>query len=76
VEIVDEGPEVSPDTLAEMFEPFFTTKASGLGMGLTICRSIVEAHGGTLKAIPNEDRGLTVRFVLPTSMGSPAQAVK
>ena len=65
VEVVDAGPEVPQEIFGEMFEPFFTTKKVGLGMGLPICRTIIEAHGGTLEATRNEGGGLTVRFVLP-----------
>ncbi len=65
VKIVDEGPPVKPAVLADMFTPFFTTKPEGLGMGLPICRTIIEAHGGKMAARANPDRGLTVEFTLP-----------
>jgi signal transduction histidine kinase len=62
-EISDHGVGVEfPD---KVFEPFFTTKASGMGMGLAICRSIIESHGGRLWAEKNEPRGATFIFTLP-----------
>ena len=69
VEVRDFGPGLPRETLARIFDPFFTTKATGMGMGLPICRSIVEAHGGTLSAVHNEKGcGLTVRFTLSLAM--------
>jgi two-component system, LuxR family, sensor kinase FixL len=69
VEVRDTGPGLPAEMLARMFDPFFTTKATGMGMGLAICRSIVEAHGGNLSAFPNkEGSGLTVRFTLRLAM--------
>ncbi|MCA9729927.1 MAG: PAS domain-containing sensor histidine kinase, partial [Candidatus Eisenbacteria bacterium] len=51
----------------DAFQPFFSTKEEGLGMGLTICRSIIEAHGGTITAESNPSGGTTFRFVVPAS---------
>jgi signal transduction histidine kinase len=62
-EISDRGPGIElPDNI---FEPFFTTKENGMGMGLAICRSIVESHGGRLWAEKNEPHGATFVFTLP-----------
>jgi C4-dicarboxylate-specific signal transduction histidine kinase len=74
VAVVDRGPPVSDEVLADMFEPFFTTRPSGLGMGLAICRTIIEAHGGELTARRNDDAGLTVAFRLPVQGGPADQA--
>jgi signal transduction histidine kinase len=65
VEVTDSGPGMDAETLAKVFEPFFTTKASGMGLGLAISRSIVEAHGGALTAISGQGRGTTFRIALP-----------
>jgi PAS domain S-box-containing protein len=61
----DRGPGLSSDRLDKIFEPFYTTKGEGLGMGLSICRSIVKAHGGQLWAENNQERGVTFYFTLP-----------
>ena len=53
-----------------MFQPLYTTKPAGLGMGLAIARTIVEAHGGRLSAVNNEGGGATVRFTLPVDTGA------
>jgi PAS domain S-box-containing protein len=61
----DSGVGLAPDLRDRVFDPFYTTKADGLGMGLAICRSIVEGHGGHLWAVEHEGPGLTVQFTLP-----------
>ncbi len=63
--VQDSGVGIAPDLRDRVFDPFYTTKADGLGMGLPICRSIVEAHGGHLWAVEHEGPGLTVQFTLP-----------
>ena len=67
VAVRDSGPGVDSGHLDRVFEPFYTTKASGVGMGLSICRSIIEAHGGRLWAEPNEPRGAVFQFTLPAA---------
>ena len=65
VGVRDTGPGLSPESLSRLFEPFYTTKPEGMGMGLSICRSIIEAHGGRLCAIPCEPRGALFQFTIP-----------
>jgi len=65
IEVQDTGPGLSPDTRSRLFEPFYTTKPNGMGMGLAICRSIIEGHGGRLWAEANEPRGAVFQFTLP-----------
>jgi C4-dicarboxylate-specific signal transduction histidine kinase len=65
VTVRDSGVGVPESELTRIFEPFVTTKSQGLGMGLAISRSIVEAHGGRIWATRNDDRGLTVHIQLP-----------
>ena len=61
----DSGPGLDPKSVDHLFDAFYTTKPQGLGMGLAICRSIIEAHGGRIWATANDGRGATFQFVLP-----------
>lgn len=65
ITVRDGGPRLDEATFARLFEPFYTTKPRGLGIGLALSRSIVEAHGGMLHATRNAERGLTLRCRLP-----------
>jgi signal transduction histidine kinase len=71
ITVGDSGPGLPAGDPERIFEAFYTTKASGLGMGLSICRSIVEAHGGRLWAKPNEPRGAVFCMTLPIRKKSP-----
>jgi PAS domain S-box-containing protein len=72
VAVKDSGPGLAPENLKHLFAPFYTTKPGGLGMGLSICRSIIEAHGGRLWATANLPRGAIFHFTVPTHPGSAA----
>jgi signal transduction histidine kinase len=65
VSVRDSGPGIDADRLEKVFAPFYTTKSSGMGMGLSICRSIIGAHGGRLWAEPNRPIGTMFKFTLP-----------
>jgi signal transduction histidine kinase len=65
VAVRDSGPGIDPAHLDRIFDAFYTTKSSGTGMGLSICRSIIHAHGGKLWAGANEPRGAVFQFTLP-----------
>jgi PAS domain S-box-containing protein len=66
VAVRDSGPGIDPHHLERVFEAFYTTKSKGMGMGLSICRSIIEAHGGRLWAEANEPRGAVFQFTVPS----------
>ena len=65
VAVEDSGPGLQPESLDRLFDAFYTTKPSGMGMGLSICRSIIEAHGGRVWATTNVPRGTVLQFTLP-----------
>ncbi|MGO9935651.1 MAG: ATP-binding protein [Steroidobacteraceae bacterium] len=65
VTVRDCGVGFSADSKGQLFNSFFTTKSSGMGMGLSICRTIIELHGGRIWAVPNAPHGATVQFTLP-----------
>ena len=65
VTVQDSGPGLRPDSLDNLFDAFYTTKPDGMGMGLSICRSIVEAHGGRLWVSANVPRGAMFQFTVP-----------
>lgn len=67
--IIDTGSGISPENMGRLFEPFFTTKPKGLGMGLNICRSIIESQGGRLTVTPNPERGMRFCFTVPAVEG-------
>ncbi len=68
VAVRDSGAGLPPGTEESVFEPFYTTKASGMGMGLSIARSIIEAHGGTIRAANHPDRGAVFEVVFPRTI--------
>jgi signal transduction histidine kinase len=65
VAVRDSGPGIDPEHIERVFDAFYTTKSSGMGMGLSICRSIIDAHGGRLWADANEPHGAVFQFTLP-----------
>jgi signal transduction histidine kinase len=70
IAIKDTGPGIEPQNLDRIFDAFFTTKSKGMGMGLSICRSIVEGYGGRLWASPAEPHGSVFYVVLPAGSRS------
>ena len=82
VAVTDTGPGLDPANVERLFDAFYTTKPNGMGMGLAICRSIIEAHEGKLWACPNKSRGAVFQFTLrpegdetgPTAHADPMRA--
>jgi two-component system sensor histidine kinase DctS len=66
VSVIDQGHGIAPEVAERLFSPFFSTKAEGMGMGLSICRTAIEFHGGTLTHSANPDGGTTFKFALPS----------
>jgi two-component system sensor kinase FixL len=64
VSVADTGPGLSPEIVERLFQPFMTTKAQGMGVGLSISRTIIEAHGGRIWVETNADGGATFHFTL------------
>ena len=67
ITIADTGPGIDPKVAEKIFQPFFTTKPSGMGIGLSICKSIIEAHEGRLTATPGEPCGTVFQIYLPNA---------
>jgi two-component system sensor kinase FixL len=67
ISVCDAGPGIAAEQLEQVFEPFFTSKANGLGLGLSVCRTIINAHGGRLWAEHNSGRGATFYLRLPVN---------
>jgi len=74
IAVEDSGTGLEQSKLHRLFEPFFTTKREGMGLGLSICRSIVEGQGGRLWAAPRLPHGSTFRFTVPTLKAGSAVA--
>ena len=68
--VTDHGEGLSSEVAARLFTPFFTTKAEGMGLGLSLCRTVIEQHGGALDHSPAEPRGTVFRFTLPIATGA------
>lgn len=71
VDVTDSGPGITPDQMSSLFEAFYTTKTEGMGMGLSICKSIIEAHGGRIWATCEQGKGATFHLSLPLSIKEP-----
>ena len=72
--VADVGPGLPAEVQQRLFTPFFTTKSEGMGLGLSLCRTVVEQHGGFLEFEPNRPTGTIFRFTLPVDTRAPATA--
>jgi two-component system sensor histidine kinase DctS len=70
--VTDIGAGIGADVQTQLFNPFFTTKAEGMGLGLSLCRTVVEQHGGHLTFGPHAPKGTVFRFTLPAASDAPA----
>jgi C4-dicarboxylate-specific signal transduction histidine kinase len=68
IAVADRGPGLPDDIVEHLFEPFHTTKSNGMGLGLSICRTIIEAHGGKLRYEPDPSGGTIFRVTLPAPL--------
>jgi two-component system sensor kinase FixL len=68
IAVADTGPGLAPDVAAKLFQPFVTTKANGMGVGLSICRSLVEANGGRIACAPREAGGTVFTLTMPVAI--------
>jgi len=73
--VADRGSGIDPEVATQLFTPFFTTKAEGMGLGLSLCRTVIEQHGGHLEHLPNLPAGTIFRFILPTASKPPGVPV-
>lgn len=76
ISVIDSGSGLSPEVQEQLFKPFVTSKSTGMGIGLSITRSIVEAHGGKIWTEPNPDGGTIFRFTVRTADSSPLDAIE
>jgi len=68
--VVDCGKGIAPEVAGELFTPFFTTRAQGTGLGLNLCRTVVEQHGGVIRFAANVPRGMVFLFTLPAGQST------
>jgi two-component system sensor histidine kinase DctS len=64
---VDAGAGITPEVAARLFTPFYSTRSEGMGLGLSLCRTVIEQHGGALTFEPHPPRGTVFRFTLPVA---------